>query len=971
MTKIKDAALAYAARGWPVLALQTNDEQGCTCRAARCKSPGKHPRQDLSPEGVKSATTDPKVIAGWPDGINIGVALGHGGLMAFDVDDMDAAALLMQPDMVLHDQTGLVVTGRPGAHVYFTCTGDTRTRHLRRDSENGPKLGEIRGVGSYVVAPPSVAPSLKLYRWVGRPQDDFTPGLATTADALAYVRELFRAVGVVIVPSGGGDSGGNGEDTLKGVPLLERDLPPLLAKDSSLMRVRQILSGTLPKTVEPDRSGQLFRLAREVADAAAARNVPLTAEELAGIVKRADVLYYDKYVGDARAGRRSEAAADHLLRQTARNGMRAATKQPPAGSQAKPDGADSGTGGTYDDLGAEEDTTGNVASVTYAWDADDGRLSYVIPRAKGFSYQPVANFLPILKAEVTVDRGGQDTEVVWRVLLQLQDGRSQLIELRSADYESSFALEKALSTKLTSEYIVYAGQYKHIKPALQELTPSEQVERYKRRAVPGWHEFGMGRVFLLPGVNGALGKDGIDTSVRMRDDDSADGDDPINDPAFAQYGKGVRPPATEEERQQAWEALVALVDAGKHEVTVPIVLQILAGPLRAAGAGVVPPLVHVVGRTGYLKTAYCLAALSLFGTFERTAPVSWLSTSPAILRSLLYGAKDLPLLVDDFKEDAGINKVGLLELVQNYADKTARRRATPTGKARRAEPPRCILLSNGEDQWERQASSVARTIVVGVEERDIVDERLAVAQDLIQRGQMQLFGGAFLQWLAGQDDMFENQTVDQTREELFQRMNTRYTGPAAHRRILQSSATLVAVGRVLLQFARETQPEYADTVMGWLKTLWRYFLEGLQERADTVAALSPFHQLTSYLAHAMAARDAVLFPADGMTVDRHRYPPDAVTAVVVGWWSEDEGGRFAHISANRTFSWYKGQLRRQGEEPVFGWQAFLQEARSEHGAVYEKRRFTSADGSRSMLRVVTLPLDSLIDQPDEYGVEEK
>src|SRR5690606_31535964 len=50
------AALAYAARGWPVLPLHTATATGCSCRDRACGSPAKHPR---TMHGLRDATTDP------------------------------------------------------------------------------------------------------------------------------------------------------------------------------------------------------------------------------------------------------------------------------------------------------------------------------------------------------------------------------------------------------------------------------------------------------------------------------------------------------------------------------------------------------------------------------------------------------------------------------------------------------------------------------------------------------------------------------------------------------------------------------------------------------------------------------------------------------------------------------------------------------------------------------------------------
>ncbi len=156
--------------------------------------------------------------------------------------------------------------------------------------------------------------------------------------------------------------------------------------------------------------------------------------------------------------------------------------------------------------------------------------------------------------------------------------------------------------------------------------------------------------------------------------------------------------------------------------------------------------------------------------------------------------------------------------------------------------------------------------------------------------------------------------------------------------------------------------------MGWLRMLWDYFLEGVRERAGEVASLSPFRQLTGYLANALTAQSACLFPKDGMNFDHFRYP-NAPGADVVGWYSEDKDGLFAYLSESRTYNWYKRMLRQHGDDPQFGWQAFIQEARADFGGVTGNRRFASDKGGHTQLRVISLPLQTLLDQRDEYEGE--
>jgi hypothetical protein len=163
---IIETALACAGWGWPMIACHTvTDGIGCTCGKDSCRSQGKHPRTDLCPNGVKSATLDLKVIADWPCDINIAVALGKvaGGLMAFDVDDPKIARDLIEIGVA--ERNMVSETGARGVHIFFICTGNTASWNVKRKS--GGKIGEVRGDGSYVILPPSKGLK-RPYRWLSR-----------------------------------------------------------------------------------------------------------------------------------------------------------------------------------------------------------------------------------------------------------------------------------------------------------------------------------------------------------------------------------------------------------------------------------------------------------------------------------------------------------------------------------------------------------------------------------------------------------------------------------------------------------------------------------------------------------------------------------------------------------------------------------------------------------------------------------
>jgi hypothetical protein len=136
------AALAYARRGWPTFPLKPQS------------------KEPLTRHGVNDATTDEAQLRAWwkkwPQA-NVAIACGHPGPDVLDVDDLIAgrdvfneAALLGGPD---------VATAR-GRQLYGEGSS-SGTINLG--------YGELRGRGSYVVAPPSIHPSGKVYTWIVEP----------------------------------------------------------------------------------------------------------------------------------------------------------------------------------------------------------------------------------------------------------------------------------------------------------------------------------------------------------------------------------------------------------------------------------------------------------------------------------------------------------------------------------------------------------------------------------------------------------------------------------------------------------------------------------------------------------------------------------------------------------------------------------------------------------------------------------
>lgn len=195
MTDLVVAAAGYLNAGLPVIALQ-----------------GKAPHSRYHPHGLHDAirgtvetAADLSVLSeffGGDDTTGIGLPLPQldaGSLVVVDIDGEEGARQWrdLVGDDELVPETGIARTGR-GLHLWFLTT---RTGQGSR--KLGPKL-DLRGVGGYVAAPPSLHPDGHRYEWLeplvvdGRMRVDFLPEpierLLAMADAVTNDFHIERHV---------------------------------------------------------------------------------------------------------------------------------------------------------------------------------------------------------------------------------------------------------------------------------------------------------------------------------------------------------------------------------------------------------------------------------------------------------------------------------------------------------------------------------------------------------------------------------------------------------------------------------------------------------------------------------------------------------------------------------------------------------------------------------------------------------
>lgn len=205
---ILEAALSYAARGWPVVPLWKPKPSGCCCRkGSKCDRPGKHPRTH---HGYQGATTDVARISTWKwSTANVGIVPGReAGLLVIDVDPRNGGRESIRE---LEKQLGrlptgpVVKSGGGGWHLYFRHPDGA----VRKSS--GVAGIDLKADGGFVVAPPSIHQSGGAYRWEPSPAEFALPELPAAwltwiCEAPCYIdhkRPLRTSQDIERTPSGG------------------------------------------------------------------------------------------------------------------------------------------------------------------------------------------------------------------------------------------------------------------------------------------------------------------------------------------------------------------------------------------------------------------------------------------------------------------------------------------------------------------------------------------------------------------------------------------------------------------------------------------------------------------------------------------------------------------------------------------------------------------------------------------------
>lgn len=222
MSELGRAALDYVSMGLAVVPLRPRSKEPATAH------------------GLRDWTDDPdsvrEVWGAHPD-LNVGIVCGapSGGLVAIDLDchedGPDGMASLREWELAHGDlpETCTAVTGSGGLHMLYRADGEVRP------SANAGLGVDVRGDGSYIVAPPSVHPNGRRYEWEV-PPDELAPRPADGA-VTAFLDHV-RPAGAsgegrrLEVPDVIGEGGRNDALYRMGCSMRAKGLPPDVIADA-------------------------------------------------------------------------------------------------------------------------------------------------------------------------------------------------------------------------------------------------------------------------------------------------------------------------------------------------------------------------------------------------------------------------------------------------------------------------------------------------------------------------------------------------------------------------------------------------------------------------------------------------------------------------------------------------------------------------------------------------------------------
>lgn len=351
-------------------------------------------------------------------------------------------------------------------------------------------------------------------------------------------------------------------------------------------------------------------------------------------------------------------------------------------------------------------------SPTWPYGVENGRIVHYVTvenddggTVKSF---PLCNFDARIVADVLHD-DGEEVERHISITGTLQTGQAlPEITISAADFEKMNWVVEGWGARAAIEPGKRSrDQLRH---AIQKLSGANLQER-RVFTHTGWRLVDGKRIFLHAG--GAVGSDAVQVKL------------PGN---LRNY---VLPSDGTINQVDAMRASIALLDIADHHVTYPLWAAQYLAPL----ASIIPPsfVEWFEGESGSQKSTLCALFLCHFGAAfdEFGTPADWISTANS-LEKLAFHAKDVPLLIDDFRPSSNKYENQQMQaaaqrIIRGTGNRQGRGRLDSNSDFRRTFEPRGMVIATAE-RGALGKSTAARVMTVTVRKGDVDLKKLTAAQ---------------------------------------------------------------------------------------------------------------------------------------------------------------------------------------------------------------------------------------------------
>jgi hypothetical protein len=463
------------------------------------------------------------------------------------------------------------------------------------------------------------------------------------------------------------------------------------------------------------------------------------------------------------------------------------------------------------------------------YSVEGGRVCRRTFTKDGVVLVPLSNFGAKITEEVRVDDGSPEVQRTFTVEGALRDGTPlPAASVRATDFPGMNWVLASWGVRA----IVSPGQGNkdHLRAALQELSGDARHRTVYKHT--GWREIDGAWTYLHAG--GGITARGLTTAVNVELDGKLAGYDLPEPPAGPDLAAAVR-------------ASLDLLGLAAPRLTAPGLGAVYRAPLGALDAAL-----FYDGPTGAGKSEWAALCQQHFGAgMDRlNLPGAWTSTANAI-EAQMFLVKDALFVLDDFKPGGGRSELDSWHskadrVFRSQGNRSARQRCWADGTVRSDRPPRCLVLSTGEDR-PRGESCAARRLDVRVQKGGIVIPGLTPYQEKARAGVYARAMAGYLQWLAGR--------LDKVRARLREE-NQRLRDLAAsdgHPRTPGIVAELACGWKFFLDFAEEAGAVTAEEREGVWAKAWTGLLAVARRHEDEIADQEPARRFLRLLASAVSS----------------------------------------------------------------------------------------------------------------------